>query len=113
MIGDHKPITMRLKNEKRLIGSEQTVSLGLIVTELVINLIKYAFPVSKAGDAIDVDYGASGTDWTLVVSDNGIGGESLRRPRNRNRPSTREAAWRENRHGQQCNRHISVGHTSE
>jgi two-component sensor histidine kinase len=49
------------------------VSLGLIVTELIINAIKYAFPTNKAGAQVLVTYEVKGPDWSLVVSDNGVG----------------------------------------
>ena len=50
-----------------------TVSLGLIVTELVINALKYAFPGQPAGAAVIVRYEINGTDWKLSVCDNGVG----------------------------------------
>jgi len=49
------------------------VSLGLIVTELVINALKYAFPTKKAGSLVMVTYESKGADWKLIVSDNGVG----------------------------------------
>ncbi len=72
MVGD-QPVSLTVMADKGLIGSDQAVSLGLIVTELVINSIKYAFPIPKKGDAIDVSYKVAGEDWLLVVMDNGIG----------------------------------------
>jgi two-component sensor histidine kinase len=48
------------------------VSLGLIITELVINALKHAFPNNQAG-GIAVDYRSDGPNWTLSVRDNGIG----------------------------------------
>ena len=54
-------------------GSAQAVSLGLIVTELVLNAIKYAFPMEKAKALIQVTYETEGSDWKLTVSDNGAG----------------------------------------
>jgi chemotaxis protein methyltransferase CheR len=72
MIGD-QPISMTVVADKGMIGSNQAVSLGLIVTELVINSIKYAFPISKKDGAIDVRYRVDGENWALVISDNGIG----------------------------------------
>jgi two-component sensor histidine kinase len=56
-----------------MIASAHAVSIGLIVTELVINALKYAFPENKGGAVVDVRYEISGTDWNLTVSDNGIG----------------------------------------
>ena len=47
-------------------------SLGLIVTELVINALKHAFPGGRIG-AIKVGYSTQGADWTLRVTDNGVG----------------------------------------
>jgi two-component system, sensor histidine kinase PdtaS len=48
------------------------VSLGLIVTELVINALKHAFPGERSGK-IKVGYHSHGPNWTLSVTDNGIG----------------------------------------
>jgi chemotaxis protein methyltransferase CheR len=52
------------------------VSVGLIVTELVINSIKYAFPQAKADALILVTYEIDGVDWKLSVSDNGVGNKA-------------------------------------
>jgi chemotaxis protein methyltransferase CheR len=48
-------------------------SLGLIVTELVINSLKHAFKAGTKDAQIAVSYEVSGTDWKLSVVDNGIG----------------------------------------
>jgi len=49
-----------------------SVSLGLIVTELVINALKHAFPGERSGKIL-VDYHSHEANWTLSVSDNGVG----------------------------------------
>jgi two-component sensor histidine kinase len=54
-------------------GSRQAESLGLIVTELVMNALKHAFPAENAVGAITVTYDTAGTNWKLSVSDDGIG----------------------------------------
>jgi two-component system, sensor histidine kinase PdtaS len=53
----------------------------LIVTELVINALKHAFPGGKTGEIV-VSYDARGSDWRLSVSDNvvGPGDASVERP---------------------------------
>jgi signal transduction histidine kinase len=43
------------------------------VTELVINALKYAFPVFRDDALILVTYECDADDWKLVVSDNGVG----------------------------------------
>jgi two-component sensor histidine kinase len=48
------------------------VSLGLIVTELVINALKHAFAGQRSGK-ITVGYAARGKGWELTVGDNGVG----------------------------------------
>ena len=53
--------------------SANVVSLGLIVTELVINALKYAFPDWKEFAAVTVRYEEKDGDWQLSVSDNGVG----------------------------------------
>lgn len=73
MIAESQPISVRVMADKGRIGSDKAVGLGLIVTELVINAIKYAFPTDRADGLILVTYEVDGADWKLTVSDNGIG----------------------------------------
>ena len=51
----------------------EAVSIGLIVTELVINAVKYAFPTKRKEARILVTFQFEGLDWKLTVSDNGDG----------------------------------------
>jgi two-component system, sensor histidine kinase PdtaS len=53
--------------------SSQAVSVGLIVTECVINALKHAFPSGRQGGRIVVTYKINGPDWTLSIADNGVG----------------------------------------
>ena len=55
------------------VHSEQAVSIGLIVTELVINALKYAFPGDMTEGRVVVGYEVKGRSWILSVSDNGGG----------------------------------------
>jgi chemotaxis protein methyltransferase CheR len=73
MIGDTRPIVLKVVGEGGSATSRQAESLGLIVTELVMNALKHAFPNEKAEGQITVAYDVSGTNWKLSVSDNGIG----------------------------------------
>lgn len=57
------------------VGSRQAVSMGLIVTELVINALKYAFPGNVPGH-IALVYSVAPLSWTLSVSDDGVGMET-------------------------------------
>lgn len=72
MIHDHDQLSLEVKADESSTSSDISVSLGLIVTELVINALKHAFPNSRRGKII-VDYHAHGSEWTLSVSDNGVG----------------------------------------
>ena len=54
-------------------SSSDAVSIGLIVTEAVINALKHAFPTDKHDGRIVVAYEVNGAKWTLSISDNGIG----------------------------------------
>ncbi len=73
MIGESKPVAIRVTSDRGMIPSATAVSLGLIVTELVINALKYAFPARTEGGVVDVAYRIDGADWTLAIADNGIG----------------------------------------
>jgi two-component sensor histidine kinase len=72
MIRDHNQITLKVTVDDSIASSGKSVSLGLIVTELVINALKHAFPDDREGQ-IDVDYRAHGDGWTLMVCDDGVG----------------------------------------
>lgn len=72
MIRDHDRLTLSATVDDTLVSSGKAVSLGLIVTELLINAIKHAFPKHRAG-RITLDYRAQGEDWTLTVRDDGVG----------------------------------------
>jgi chemotaxis protein methyltransferase CheR len=76
MIGEGRPIAIEVTADKSMIDSARAVSVGLIVTELLINAIKYAFPGTKPDATINVSYEVSGIDWKLTVADNGIGKSS-------------------------------------
>ena len=72
MIRDHKKQSIEVSSDGSRVGADVSVSLGLIVTELVINALKHAFPEERAGKII-VDYRSQGPNWTLSVNDDGVG----------------------------------------
>lgn len=73
MVGEGQPIEVVVTADAGIIQSKDAVSVGLIVTELMINAIKYAFPAPRTDARISVSYEIQGEDWELVVSDNGEG----------------------------------------
>ena len=73
MIGENASISVEALADKGDVPSEQAVSLGLIVTELVINALKHAYPPGVAEGRVVVRYEVNGKGWTLSVSDNGVG----------------------------------------
>ena len=73
MIGDSRPITLKVDADAGTAISRDAVSIGLIVTELVMNALKHAFPGEPPDAAIVVSYRVAETDWKLTVSDNGVG----------------------------------------
>jgi two-component sensor histidine kinase len=72
MIRDHKKQSIEVTADDTVVPADISVSLGLIVTELVINALKHAFPEERAGK-ITVDYRSEGPTWTLSVEDDGVG----------------------------------------
>jgi chemotaxis protein methyltransferase CheR len=73
MIGDYRPTTLKVTSDEGSVTSREAVSLGLIVTELILNALKHAFPDDKVDCQIAVGFDVSGTNWKLSVADNGIG----------------------------------------
>lgn len=72
MIRDHDQLVLEVKADDSTCEADVSVSLGLIVTELVINCLKHAFPGGRLGK-IEVGYQSRGPNWTLSVADNGVG----------------------------------------
>ena len=72
MIGESRQLTLEVRAEDATVSSQEAVSLGLVVTELVINALKHAFPGSRPGRVL-VDYKIEPAGWTLSVTDDGIG----------------------------------------
>jgi two-component sensor histidine kinase len=73
MIGDDRSITLKICGDSGRATNRTAESLGLIVTELVINSLKHAFNEKSKDARITIAYDVFGKDWKLVVEDNGIG----------------------------------------
>lgn len=73
MIGDSRRISLDVVASDGSMTSNEAVSLGLIVTELVINALKHAFPDGSDAGRVVVGYEIEGANWKLSISDNGAG----------------------------------------
>jgi two-component sensor histidine kinase len=61
-----------------LVDADTAVPLGIVLTELITNAVKYAFPAPRSGTIL-VQVRRSQPGWIeLVVQDEGIGMSSLR-----------------------------------
>ena len=80
LIGDKRPIMLSVEANGSQTGSAHAVSMGLIVTELVMNAIKYAFPGEEQAGQVIVTYETTGSSWKLLVSDDGVGYSDLPPP---------------------------------
>jgi two-component sensor histidine kinase len=72
MIPDPDKLVLRVESDDGVATADIAVSLGLIVTELVINALKHAFPDGRGGTIV-VGYRSNIPDWVLSVIDDGIG----------------------------------------
>jgi two-component sensor histidine kinase len=68
-----------LKAEPIEIDPDRAVSIGIVVNELVMNAVKYAYP--NGAGPIHVDLTTRGNDIELVISDNGVGISKTSDPR--------------------------------
>lgn len=73
MIGDPQRLSIVTTVDSSIVDPDTSVSLGLIVTELVINALKHAFPGRTQAGSIRVDYKTVGDGWVLTVTDDGVG----------------------------------------
>lgn len=72
MIADHDQLRIEVSGDGSVVDAEVSVSIGLIVTELVINALKHAFPKGRRG-LVTVDYQSRPEGWDLTISDDGVG----------------------------------------
>ena len=72
MIHDRDKVSIEVTTDDSAVAGDTSVSLGLVVTELVINALKHAFPDGRSGKIL-VGYTSRGSNWTLSVADNGVG----------------------------------------
>lgn len=72
MVVDPEALSIVVTAPDISIDPDVSVSLGLIVTELVINALKHGFP-EEAGGTIAVGYDCNGASWSLSVADDGVG----------------------------------------
>jgi two-component sensor histidine kinase len=73
MISDPELVTLTVDVDDSVTTADRSVSMGLIVTELVINSLKHAYPADDAKGAILVSFRTTDDGWILTVADDGIG----------------------------------------
>ena len=66
-------VSLKVVGEGGTATSRESRRIGLIVTELVMNALKHAFPADNVEGQIIVAYDVEGTNWKVSVTDNGIG----------------------------------------
>ena len=74
MVGERRPLSIKVQASTGGAVSSDAVSFGLIVTELVINALKHGFHRQDAGEIL-VSYDLQNSSWRLSVSDNGSGAQ--------------------------------------
>ena len=72
MISESNRLSITVSADSTKMPANLSVSLGLIVTELVINSLKHAFSESATG-RMEVSFHSTAGGWNLAVSDNGSG----------------------------------------
>jgi two-component sensor histidine kinase len=70
---DSETIRLHLDLEEANFDINTAIPCGLIVNELVSNILKHAFPVGQKGEVRIVLARADGNKFMLVVQDDGIG----------------------------------------
>ena len=73
MIDDESRVTLTSTADDSASSANTSVSLGLIVTELVINALKHAFPGRTQKGHINVEYAGQPGGFELSVTDDGVG----------------------------------------
>ena len=66
-------VTLRTEIERISLGIDTAIPLGMIVTELVSNCLKHAYPEGTAGDVAVSVRAVGKQEYELIVSDKGVG----------------------------------------
>ncbi|MGE7206535.1 sensor histidine kinase [Sphingomonas sp. NPDC019816] len=72
LLGDVRPITVRVACDPIEVPGSMAISIGLIVNELVTNSLKYAYPGERGG-VVEVAITRTGSEMVITVSDDGVG----------------------------------------
>jgi chemotaxis protein methyltransferase CheR len=81
MVGPKQKVSIAVATSEGTLPTSHAVSLGLIVTELIMNALKYAFPKARTSARIRVTFEKAKADWKLTVSDNGVGRVASKAPK--------------------------------
>lgn len=80
LISDTRQLAINLRANPGTQPRRTAVIIGLVVTELVINAVKYAYPEGKGGTIL-VEYSEDANGWCAAVSDDGTGLRTQANPR--------------------------------
>ncbi|MDP1552496.1 MAG: PAS domain S-box protein [Methanobacteriaceae archaeon] len=69
---DRNIINYQMDVEDLNLGIDTAIPLGLVINELLINIIKYAFPKGQKGN-INIEFNLKDNIYTLIISDDGVG----------------------------------------
>jgi two-component sensor histidine kinase len=67
-----RPVALDVRAEPHRIALVHAKPLGLVLNELVVNALKYAFPEDRPG-TVSIDFRSRGRDYMLTVLDDGVG----------------------------------------
>jgi two-component sensor histidine kinase len=76
MIGDIRPVSLKVCGDGGCANSRQAECLGLIATELVMNALKHAFPDDKSDGQITVGTTRQGSIGTFGSLTTGLAGRT-------------------------------------
>jgi PAS domain S-box-containing protein len=69
---DRNIITYQMDVQDLNLGIDTAIPLGLVINELLINIIKYAFPNGQKGN-INIEFKLKEDIYTLIIADDGVG----------------------------------------
>ncbi len=73
MVANPAMLTLTVEADESATTPDKSVSMGLIVTELVINSLKHAYTGADAKGAIRIGFHSVDDGWKLTVADDGAG----------------------------------------